>query len=300
MKIFFDNVNINSNSGPNSFAKKLIPQLQKKDCKITKLSEADISLCFIESSIKGKLEVPRVLRLDGIYFNTVQDYKAQNENIKRTFDLSDGVVYQSDFNKNLIESYFGVHSRSTVIHNGADLKTIENTPSMKQKEKGDIWCCASQWRPHKRLNENIRYFLEHKKEDDLLIIAGFVPENEKIKNESIAYFGMLNQSQLYSVYKASKYFLHLAWLDHCPNVVVDARASGCHVICSSSGGTKEIAGIDATIIKEKEWNFKPINLYDPPDLDFDKKLKNSFESRYNIEQVCKLYKDFLKEVLICQ
>ena len=62
------------------------------------------------------------------------------------------------------------------------------------------------------------------------------------------------------MYKASKYFLHLAWLDHCPNVVVDAMACGCTVICSSAGGTKEIAGDNAIIIEENDWNYEPVHL----------------------------------------
>jgi glycosyltransferase involved in cell wall biosynthesis len=298
MKIFTENINVNSDSGPNSFAKKLIPQLQNNGCEFTDMVTADISLCFIESRIREKLKIPRVLRLDGIYFNTAQDYQTQNQNIKRTFDLSDGVIYQSEFNKNLIESYFGPHKSSVVIHNGADLNFIESITPMLPKKNGSIWCCASQWRPHKRLRENIRYFLEHKKEDDVLIIAGSVEEKEKIKDKSVAYFGNLTPAQLCSVYKTSKYFIHLAWLDHCPNVVVDARASGCHIICTDAGGTKEIAGLDSTIIEEDSWDFKPLNLYSPPTLDFQRKIKNSFDSYYDMEKVSKTYKNFLEQ--ICQ
>ena len=44
--------------------------------------------------------------------------------------------------------------------------------------------------------------------------------------------------KIYKMYKASTHFVHLAWLDHCPNVVVDARASGCKIVCSSAGGTR--------------------------------------------------------------
>jgi len=296
MKIYLENVNTSSNSGPNSFAKKLIPHLQREQCEFADLSNSDVALCFIESSLKDRLKIPRALRLDGIYFNTTQNYQAQNQNIKRTYDMSEGVIYQSNFNKKLIETYFGPHPLSTVIHNGANLPLIGNVAPMAKKRRGDIWCCASQWRPHKRLKDNIRYFLEHKKDDDILIVAGDVADREKVQDKSIAYFGKLSQTQLYSVYKSAKYFVHLAWLDHCPNVVVDARAAGCQIVCSSAGGTREIAGSNSIIIEEDPWDFKPLDLYSPPELDFQRKVKNDFNSEYDMEEVSKKYKSFLEEL----
>ena len=50
MKIFFENVNLHSTSGPNSFAVKLITELIKDDCEIApNHGSADVRLCFIES-----------------------------------------------------------------------------------------------------------------------------------------------------------------------------------------------------------------------------------------------------------
>jgi glycosyltransferase involved in cell wall biosynthesis len=296
MKIFLDNVNINSSSGPNSFAKKLVPQLIKSGCEVVSHSDAEISLCFIESR-NHNLKIPRVQRLDGIYFNTDQNYISQNENIKRTFDSSKGIIYQSTFNKELITKYFGNHENNIVIHNGADQETIKNIEPMKNEKYDKIWSCAASWRPHKRLSANIDYFLEHKGFNDLLVVAGQVPLEQQVKEESVVYFGNLSQEQLYSLYKSSTNFLHLAWLDHCPNVVVDARASGCHIICSSEGGTKEIAGLNSTIIEENPWDFKPTRLYDPPRMDFSRKIKNNFDSCYHIEKVSQKYKRFLENTL---
>ncbi len=297
MKIFLDNVNTNSSSGPNSFAKKLIPELLNLGCSFVSESSAEISLCFIETR-NHKSQTKRVQRLDGIYFNTDQDYVSQNENIKRTFKSSRGIIYQSNFNKELISKYFGNHNNGTVIHNGADHKTIQKSVPMKNEKYDKIWSCAASWRPHKRLQANIEYFLEHKGDNDLLIIAGTVPEKEKVKEDNIVYFGNLSQEQLYSLYKSTTNFIHLAWLDHCPNVVVDARACGCHIICSSDGGTKEVAGLNSTIIEETiPWNFQPTRLYDPPSMDFSRKIKNNHDSCYHIDKVAYKYKDFLENTL---
>ena len=165
---------------------------------------------------------------------------------------------------------------------------------MQNDKYDNIWCCASSWRPHKRLEENIRFFLEHSSKNDLLIVAGEVKPLERVDNPRIIYFGNLSQIQLYSLYKASKYFIHLSWLDHCPNVVVDARASGCIIICSNAGGTKEIAGEDAIIIKEEDWDFSPVELYNPPPLDFTNKTTNICKTNYDIAHTAQSYNSFLR------
>ena len=157
MKLALENVDLSSSSGPNSFAKKIIPSLEEEGCELVDLQKAQVSLCFIESY--KKIDCPRVLRLDGIYFNTSQDYKNLNLNIKKTFNNSAGVVFQSEFNKRLITKFFGEKKNNTVIHNGADIERIERTPPMQNDKFNNIWCAASSWRPHKRLKENIRYFL---------------------------------------------------------------------------------------------------------------------------------------------
>ncbi len=293
MNIHFDNVNLDSSSGPNSFAKKLVTQFEKRGYNIVALNEADISLCFIESR-NFNLKQPRIQRLDGIYFNTDFDYQKQNANIKKVYDDSEGVVFQSHFNRQLITKYFGEPKEYAVIHNGADLDAIRAAPDVTNNKYENIWCCASSWRPHKRLRENIRYFLEHSGDKDVLLIAGEVSKEDMVLDPNIVYLGSITQQQLYSIYKTATYFIHLAWLDHCPNVVVDAYASGCQIICSSAGGTREIAGKNAIIIQEEEWDFEPVRLYDPPPLNFEKKLNNDFQIDYNMFNVANRYENFME------
>ena len=292
MKIRFENVNFNSNSGPNSFGKKLKKYLELSGNKIC-WSDYDSVLCFIETN--NLFEDKKLFqRLDGIYFNSQFDYNKQNENILKTYRRADGVVFQSAFNKELTERYFGEHKNSTIIHNGADVELINKILPIKNKtlDKYDnIWTCAASWRPHKRLKDNIEYFLEHQEGNGCLVIAG--KPDYIITEPNIFYVGNIEYEKLLSLYKRSKYFLHLAWLDHCPNVVIDARASGCKIVCSSAGGTREIAGLDATIIMEDEWDYKPTRLYSPPKMDFSKKIKNICDVDYNMVDVAKKYVDFM-------
>jgi len=301
LNIIFENINFNSPSGPNSFARKLRHQLINRNNSVKDLISADfkpdVQLSFISSNVKL---APIVQRLDGIYFNTDQDYDALNSPIERTYDNASAIVFQSDFNKSLIEHWFGVHENAFVIRNGSDIDFISKIEPMQEDtidKFENVWSCSSSWRPHKRLGENIRYFLEFSKDDDCLIVAGENPD-VAISHPRVFYAGHLSYDSLISLYKRSKYFLHLAWLDHCPNVVIDARAAGAHVICSSSGGTSEIAGKNSTIVEEDKWDFSPIRLYSPPSLDFSKKYTGVYESHIDMSTVCDQYIEVFSEVIM--
>ena len=296
MKIYFDNIDFNSCSGPNSFGAKLASELEKNGHRINKDKDPDIQLSFIQAAQKL---APVVQRLDGIYFNSEQDWELLNKPIRQTYDLANGVVFQSEFNKTLTEKYFGKKEKSIVIHNGTDLEYISKIPELNDpviNKFDNVWSCASSWRPHKRLSENVRYFLEHSGDNDCLIIAGNNPDYQ-IKHNRVFYVGNLNYPQLISLYKKSKYFIHLALMDHCPNVVVDARSSGCKIVCSSSGGTKEIAGDHSVIIQDMSWDYLPFKLYDPPRMDFSKIETQVQNSIINIEKVSDMYLDFFRKIL---
>ena len=297
MNIHLENVNTDSNSGPNSFARKLIKYISKMDHTFDLNKSGDVNLAFIQSG-KTNYSAPLVQRLDGIYFNTIQNYRVQNHFIEETYKKADGVVFQSNFNKELTFKFFGPHDNYAIIHNGADVEEINNTlPFLNYPDKfSELWCCASSWRPHKRLDDNIEYFFEHAPDDACLLVAG--KANNQINHPNVFYLGDVDQRVLYRVYNASTHFIHLAWLDHCPNVVVDARACGCKIICSSSGGTKEIAGPDAIVIEEDEWNFEPINLYQPPEMNFSRKINNVWDIDYNMSEVARKYVDFMGKLSV--
>ena len=302
MRIFLDNVNINSTSGPNGFAKKIAAEFSKNNETFTSINQLidekikpDVQLSFIASQYQI---APIVQRLDGIYFNSDQDFNTLNLPIETTYAISAAVIFQSEFNKTLTEKFFGVHKNSHVIRNGTCLEKINIIPAMKNETLDNfenIWLCASSWRPHKRLRDNVDYFLEFGGKSDCLIIAGENPD--VVEDKRILYAGHLSWEDLISVMKRSKYFIHLSWLDHCPNVVIDARAAGCHIICSSAGGTREIAGLNSTIIDEDEWDFSPTRLYKPPKMDFSKSINGSFDSEIDIKKIAERYVKVLESAI---
>ena len=302
MNIFFDNINLQSNSGPNNFAKKLISEMTKNGQHIVHNSsnecEIDSQLSFIMQTQKL---APTALRLDGIYFNSEQNWKNMNAPIQASFRNSEAVIYQSEFDKKLIEKFFGTHPNGYVVSNGTDTGSISSIEPLTHEmldNFSEAWSCASSWRPHKRLRENIRYFLEHAPSTACLIVAGENPDYY-CEDKRIFFTGNLSWENLIGVFKLSKVFVHLAWLDHCPNVVVDARAAGCHIVCSSTGGTPQIAGTNSTLIEEDEFQFVPLQLYKPPSMNFDQKINNKVESNIEINFCVKKYLEILKDISGC-
>ena len=295
MRILFDNVLFSSRSGPNSFGLKLARALSILGHTIVEPHERpDVQLSFIQAMNRV---APIVQRIDGVWFNQAQDWRALNAPILQTFRDAEHVIVQSEFDKRLVKRFLGDRDM-TVIHNGTDVGAIASldplhVPGLMEVEK--VWSCASSWRPHKRLAENVRYFLEHAGKNDCLVIAGANPDIV-VADPRVFYAGDLETTMLHQLYRSSDYFLHLAWLDHCPNVVVDARAAGCHIICASSGGTHEVAGENATVIVEDDWDFEPCMLYEPPRLDFTRVRAGILGASIDIDEVAVAYAEVLGRV----
>tara|TARA_R110002074_G_scaffold254438_1_gene426516 strand:- start:1306 stop:2202 length:897 start_codon:yes stop_codon:yes gene_type:complete len=296
--VYLENVNLNSNSGPNYFAQKLKKYLGLRGVLFDENLRQDIKLTFIESRGE-RSELPMIQRLDGIYFNSNFDCDKMNANIKRTYEASAAVVFQTQFNKDLIFNWFGSHDHYSIINNGSDILSIETVkPYVFDFATGfdNIWSCAASWHNFKRLKENVEYFLNFSEPNDCLIVAGNNPDYI-IDDPRVFYVGNIEVNRLLGVFKASKYFIHLAYLDHCPNVVIDARACGAKIICASSGGTKEIAGPDAVVIEDHDWDFSFIRSQSLPKLDFDKKIENNFNSSISMGKASKKYFQLFKETL---
>jgi len=282
VKILFDGCDFSSSSGPNAFGLKLAREFTRMGHVIADADSVDRQLSFI--TMRNAL-APTVLRLDGIYFNLAQDYQQQNAPIRSSYERAERIVVQSYFDLELVGRYFGHRDNVAVIHNGTDLDEVRNAPIMQSSAIDGcdrVWCCASSWRPHKRLQADLRYFMEHAGSKDCMIVCGDNP-NHVVSDPRVFYAGQLDRQDLLSVFRRADVFVHLPWLGHCDNVLIDARAAGCEIVCTDSGGTSEIAGLDATLIEDAHWDWRPCMLYDPPPLDFSRKRFATIDSESDID-----------------
>lgn len=317
MKVCFFNVDFNSSSGPNSFANKLASEFNKLGVKVVGVRDKyDILLSFISDYGYAKnnicSEAKLVLRLDGIWFNSIQDWKNMNKPIVDTYGRSDGVIFQSEFNKKLTFEYFGVKNNCCVINNG-DVFDVVGEKNIRSS--GKTFCCCSDWRPHKRLGDIIEFYIKASDGCSKLIVIGDVSNcgfdiNQYSGRDDIVMCGKQNKDFITNVYRGSDFMVHLAWLDHCPNVVVEAIANCCPVICTNSGGTKELVNDFGVVYNDFVWDFKPHNLYNPPTLNIDSMVekflnvdcKSRFDNnmaynKLNISSVANKYVNFFKKTI---
>ena len=260
MKVCINQLRSSKNIAPVIFSKRLARELEKQKIKIVdRTQKHDILLAVVhdelinESKKKGSKIVQR---LDGIYHYLDQDYNSMNKSIKKTYDESNSVIFQSEFSKKMIEKYFGDHrGNKFIIHNGVD----ENYFSKKRKNNKRIFLASAKWRPVKRLDSIVEGF----KYADLnaeLHILGEGAEN-KDGDKRIKYFGEVRNGEVPFYVNNSDFFIHLSYIESCPNSVVEALVGGLPVICTSNGGTSELVKGSGEIISEGEYNLEPYYSY---------------------------------------
>lgn len=272
MKIHLDNVNMNSTSGPNSFANRLARALIESghEIELDDGSKADVSLVFIEPS--GRRLAKKVIqRLDGIWFSP-HEFETKNVNIKKLYQTADGVIWQSNFDKGMVNKWWGNHHKGAVIRNGINAEPINNfsIPALEQlrQQYEMIFVCSANWHPQKRLLENISLYkhLRNFYNSAALIVMGSNPM--KVADPHIFYTGPQSHEVCLEVFSAANWMIHLAWLDHCPNTVVESLSQRTPVICSEHGGTKELVQNFGLVLKENSnYDYELVDYENPPTID---------------------------------
>lgn len=272
MKIHFDNVNLDARTGPNTFASRLARKLFEMghSCQFD-AKDADLSLVFIEPS-GASLAAKVVQRLDGLWFKP-WEFETKNARIKELYQKADAIVFQSEFDRQFTEKHWGLQA-ATVIHNGIELNPVKQLTIPKLVEMREaydqIYVCSSNWHAQKRLETNVRLFnhLRSKHPNSCLIIMGDHPDYRATGPHTF-YTGPVGPEVYNQIYSAANWMLHLAWADHCPNVVVEALAQGTPVVCSNVGGTQELVGKYGKVLVDQPYDYELSDYDNPPTINIE-------------------------------
>lgn len=303
MKVgFCRDINIeDSDSGKHKFLIRLAKQMRKSGITISNKSP-DVNICMPGDKMSSTARF-NVLRLDGLILNNRFDYKNKNKKLFKLIQKSDAIVYQGKFCKKAYTKFLKVKKEPfTIIPNGV------STREFYIRNPKNYFLANCKWRPHKRLKDIVKSFLlalEMGLDSDLIVTG---EPDYKIKHSRIKYVKWKNKKEINKLLSESIASIHLTWLDWCPNSMVEAIVSGNPIIYTASGGQTELGEGSGIAIKDTKWNFKPIDLYDPPAIDRMNVAKAMIEIKNNdieiksredlyIENVCKKYISFFRELI---
>lgn len=322
MKIYFDNVDFSSRSGPNTFASRLAKQLMYQGHTLADPNDYDVALVFIQATNRLNLNKPWLLRLDGIW-SKPENFKNNNFALQMSYNHAHGVIIQSQFDRLFIERHFGVRTNVKVIYNGIDQAEIDNAIKKNDIQLDalrslydKIYISSANWHPQKRLNENYKllsYFRNELKQNACLVVLGnniTHPEDKTIK-PYVYLAGNQEHSNCLQLYSQCDAMFHLAYADHMPNTVIEAVACGLPIYCSNVGGTKEIIetkfGSYGCILGEsQQFKFDLFDYDKPQSLDLQKQYLdlnknndslNIIKERINIKNICNEYVEMFDKIL---
>ena len=304
MKIGFC-YNINkkdANSGRYKFLIRLGREIKKRGIEIGgKDSDIYLYIPGEKSSPNAKLNV---LRLDGLILNTKWDYKKKNKVLKREINKSDALIYQGVFCHKSYENFLKISkSPFAIIPNGA------SPDEFLPRNPKNYFLANCKWRPHKRLKDTVKSYLRALKlglDSDLLITG---EPDYKYKHPRIKYLKWQSRKQIKKLLSGAIASFHLTWLDWCPNSMVESIVAECPIIYTKSGGQVDLGKNSGIGIKDTQWNFKVLDLYDPPKIDRNEiaqamiDMKESRGKLYptrndlSIKNVCDKYINFFEKIL---
>ena len=79
----------------------------------------------------------------------------------------------------------------------------------------------------------------------------------KYSSNYIHFLGKKSNQETISIMKACDYQIHLAFIDICPNIVLEGLACGLKILCTNLGGTPELVKNNGIILRvDKFWKTK--------------------------------------------
>lgn len=273
-------------SGKHKFFQRMREDLVKLGYVIKSKDEPSDIHFYINN--KNKNSKVNIKRLDGVYFDNGNLTKSRNRSIINSMNISDGIIYQSKYCRDMacrVLNYDYSRKKHSIIYNGCDPAEFNVEPIVLDKPYFLAMC---KWRRHKRLFEAIQGF-EYSGLEAKLIVAG--PADAHSVNPNIIFVGDLNRKDLARYLKGCIATVHLAWIDWCPNSVVESLVAGKQVIHTNSGGTSEIVNGRGYMVEDTVWEGEVASPKNPPFLNpsaiseaMVKSIKNPI-SNFNIEDL---------------
>jgi glycosyltransferase involved in cell wall biosynthesis len=214
-------------------------------------------------------DIPIVLNQNGVYFPGWygSSFHSQNQPNIEVYENANYVFWQSEFARESSRKYLSASDpRGEILYNAVDL--LRFVPSGKKGGKNFTFLLAGNLNMHQFYQIEIALLgmrQLHRYRNIRLKIVGCDDSTrqevskltETMKLTSVVEVGgKYSQSQAPQILKESQAYLALKYMDTCPNLVIEALATGLPVVYSKSGGTQELvdsnSGVGLTVTESWE------------------------------------------------
>lgn len=216
-----------------------------------------------------KNNIPKVKRMDGIYWKN--DIKYKNDSLNIAAQQSDIVIFISEYSRRALRMLYNyTPSNNYVIVNDVDELIFYPMLNKCRERFTSISSCTNWNRSEKRLVSIIDLAVKNPQDDFLLI--GLCDQETPPNIQKIGYID--DQSMMSEIISSADIFIAPFYRDAAPKVVSQAVKCGLPILYSSSGGIGELVGeYGIKVLDDESIRFDDL----VPDLDMSqgyKKIKN--------------------------
>jgi glycosyltransferase involved in cell wall biosynthesis len=200
--------------------------------------------------------IPLVVNQDGVGYPAWAgaDSDAVNRPIRLLLSAADHVLYQSEFCKRSADEWVGPPSGTwEVLHNAVD--TGRFAPAERAPGGGPVLLLGGDQTQRYRLElalDTLAALLPSHPDAELLVTGSVAMPVEPLVTGlglegRVHLLGRYSRQDAPAIFRRAHVLLHTKVNDPCPNVVLEAMASGLPVVYPLSGGTPELVGDEAGV-----------------------------------------------------
>ena len=242
-------IEVRAKGGMYTFMGYFLAHLQQEGIQFTQSLSDTYDILFVNSWVipyklilKIKRDHPNIRviqRVDG----SAQDYgrhdNADNQQAKVNL-LADLTIFQSQYSKHSSREKFRViHQNGPVVYNPVD-PVLFNPEGDKMSLPGSFRICNASWSTNRKKGTWKLGQLAQQHPDITFVLCGRYEDIPDVPN--ICMLGHLDRNGMAAAMRSCHSFLNLSENDPCPNVILEAMASGLPIMYVDSGGVNELVG----------------------------------------------------------